>query len=218
MTTETEHDELQRHAIAVYCDSIRSLYRNSGNSADRRRLAEALEITATLWDSLSDSAMPSTDFRALALALRDADQGVHYPWLEPASVRGRPPDRSDRWELRAKVAMAIEFLIASGMQEDSAISEAARTRGIAALTNSYEARDRELTREQHLRGSIQSWQKTLKDGDRPRNEAAAGSFDDGQVLLRDFFRETRSPEQLRSIGRDMLRRAGEAATGLDSAE
>ncbi len=206
--------ELDRAAIAEYCDGISSLYRDSERT-DRQRKIAALEITATLWTHLSHIAPAAdADFSGLAIALGDADRGIKHPTLATRPRQGRPLERTERWELRARVLLAIKFLVAGGMSEADAIIKAARSRGVSLLAAPYKSHTRNTSREKHLIGSIESWRNTLDDPTRPRNEAALQILNEA-----DHFLETcRGLFDFDAIGRDMLRNAGTAASALDKTE
>lgn len=204
--------ELDREALAQYCDGIRSLYRESA-TAGRPRTIAALALTSTLWDYLSHIApAASADFSGLAVALGDAERGIKHSIIAVKPNRGRPLDLTERWELRARVLLAIKFLVAGGMSEDGATRKAARLRGVSLLAGRYEKAGG--SREKHLIGAIESWRATLEDPTRPRNEAALRILSESNY----FFETCSGLVDLSAIGRDMLRNAGAAAITLDKTE
>jgi hypothetical protein len=69
----------------------------------------------------------------LASALEDLDRGIVRPLLKPSPLRNRPPDPSNIWRARARVALALDALMRSGLKRTEAANKIARDKKLRAL-------------------------------------------------------------------------------------
>jgi hypothetical protein len=85
-------------------------------SMHRARYVNALLLFAKFLDQVT-----ARDFGHelvhLASALHDLDHGTVHSLLKPAAVDSRPMDGTEVWMARAKIALAIEILLRSGMRK-----------------------------------------------------------------------------------------------------
>lgn len=197
--------DLQGAGMRDYHTAIRELYR--GELTGRARLIAALEKTVVLFDALGDSPAARADFANLALALRDAERGRGHPLIDPAPLPyGRPPERSDKWKLRAQAVVAIEFLIAGGQKASRAIAFAANCPGLEKLPQDGAM----------LATSLKSWRaslKTAREAGQFESAAALEAYNDGMGIL-EMLRETSPQSLLIAFGTANLSRAGREAAAL----
>ena len=197
--------ELQIAAIRQYRADMRELYR--GDLTGRPRLIGALERTATLFEAIGETAATAVDFSTLALALRDAERCRGHPLIDPAPLEhGRPPERSDKWKLRADAVVAIEFLIAGGQKLSEAIEFAASCPGLEKLPQDGAA----------LWSSLRSWRFSLKaarEAGQFESALALDTYKTGMSML-DTLKETSPQSQLIAYGTANLSRAGQEAAAL----
>ena len=197
--------ELENAAIVDYRAQMRELYR--GDLTGRARLIAALEKTATLFEAIGESAAPAVDFATLALALRDAERGRGHPLIDPARLEtGRPPERSDKWKLRADAVVAIEFLIAGGQRLSEAIAFATSCPGLERLPQEGA----------RLPSSLKGWRAALKaarETGQFESPLALDAYRTGMSILA-AFREMLPQRQLIDYGTANLRRAGREAAAL----
>lgn len=86
-------------------------------SYTRARYIMALQSIAVFLQQVPTFQNFGHEFAKLASALDDLNQGTVHPILKPSNVANRPPDSTEVWMSRAKVAFAVELLLRSKMTE-----------------------------------------------------------------------------------------------------
>jgi hypothetical protein len=109
-------------------EKLKLIFKNGEQDAQTRPIAEkldqyfraTLEVAELLYASgQRDLAMR---FHLLAEALNDAAEGRNPPLFKVEKRRGRQSDTNEIWRLRANLCIGIQYLIASRMEEDKAIT------------------------------------------------------------------------------------------------
>ena len=81
----------------------------------RANYIKALQSVALFLEKVPTSQDFGHQFLKLATALEDLNQGTVHLLLRPSTVRSRPPDSTEMWMSRMKVAYAVELLLRSKM-------------------------------------------------------------------------------------------------------
>jgi hypothetical protein len=102
-------------------DLMRAFDQTAGPDPDpsytRARYITALQSVARFLDRVPTLQDFAHEFVKLASALDDLNQGTVHPILRPSNVASRPPDSTETWMARAKVAFTVEILLRSKMTE-----------------------------------------------------------------------------------------------------
>jgi len=110
-------------------------------------------------------------FHLLAEALQDRAEGKDHPLFAVQKRRGRQFDTSEIWRLRASLCIGIQYLIASGMEQDKAITFVVRK----YRTQLQRLRDEDRGQGSDLKSSIGTWLKTFAS-EEVRNDAAQWTY------------------------------------------
>jgi hypothetical protein len=94
---------------------------------DERELHATVLVLVGKFVAIIDPDVPNKYFFELASALTDLNKGIVRPLTRPSPQRGRAPDPSNRWRDRARVALALDAFMRSGLSKDGAAAEIART-------------------------------------------------------------------------------------------
>lgn len=143
-------------------------------------------------------------FHFLAEALQDLVEGTPHPLFKieaTESRRGRNPDVSAVWRIRANICIGIVFLMAGGMTEDNAIQHVAKTY--------KEALTKLLRPGADLKSSIKTWLKSFAN-DEIRNDVALSVYKTGMEQLEVFKSET-TPNRILNVGVHLIEGAAEDA-------
>lgn len=125
------------NVLSAINDYIAALRENSKNlseaSARRECIINDLTDTARLLKRLGVDEIIWKRFYNVASALDDLKHGVVSPTLRAADVHNRRSDNSAIWGVRAKVAVALECFLRSGMSLDEATVIISRQRLLRPL-------------------------------------------------------------------------------------
>ncbi|CAN5194584.1 hypothetical protein BH10PSE11_BH10PSE11_08470 [soil metagenome] len=145
-------------------------------------------------------------FHLLAEAMQDLVDGIDHPLfkIEGPGKPGRPPDSSSMWRERASVCIALEFLVAGGMDTEKAIEFVWKKHrvGLAKLQRTNT----------DLKKSLGGWLKSFAM-DEVTNDVALSSYKEGMKMLA-AGRTINSPEQLRLAGERLIAGASERASRI----
>ena len=164
-------------AWETFADKIQLIFNNGEQDAQTRPLAEtqdryaiAIWAMAELLYSIGqrDVAMR---FHSLAEALHDSAEGKDPPLFKVEKKRGRKSDANEIWRLRASLCIGIQYLIASGMEKDKAITVVVRK----YRTELQRLRGQDRGQGSDLKSSIGTWLKTFAS-EEVRNDAAQWTY------------------------------------------
>jgi hypothetical protein len=131
---------------------------------ERALYASVLMNVAQFVATTIDGRIANTYLFELASALGDLDRGIVRPLLKPSPLRNRPPDPSNRWRARSRVALALDALMRSGLDRTKAANKIARDKKLRALAGK---------RARKFPATIIGW----------RNEFRAGRVDDFEATV-----------------------------------
>lgn len=144
----------------------------------------------------------------LASALSDLNGGTTHPLLQ-AEVFNRPVDRSDLWGCRASVAIALEYILASGVSLTMACDNIAKHfPGLSML-----CRPDKVGRPLNLASSIKSWRRGLTNRS-IKSETALASFHEVGMASLDQLKAHLSKDELASGAARLLASAEVRARSL----
>ena len=118
---------------------------------DTARLLKRLGVDANIWKR----------FYHLARALGDLKHGIVCPTLMADHVENRRPDNSAVWDIRTKIALALDCFLRSGMSRKDAIANVSRRQSLEPL----------LRLGTNLKTAPLNWLSSLRRGTN-KNEAA----------------------------------------------
>lgn len=138
---------------------------------DRDRYAAALFAMAQYFSALAGRPLGDRFFE-LGSAIADLNNGTVHPLLRPVRSDNRRADTSQLWRARARVAMGLEALLRSGLnQTDAAAKLASRHSDIANLAG-------RKAKYSTLQTIVFGWRRELKAG-RVKNFEASALFAEG---------------------------------------
>ena len=142
---------------------------------ERQRYSAALIAVARFCD-LKDPRLGRRFFE-LSSAIADLDSGTVSPLLRPIEPNNRHADSSRLWRARARVALALEALICSGLSSRAAATQLAhKFPKIARLAGA-------AAKNSTLQTTIGGWRKALS-ADKVKNFEARELFLAGLELIR----------------------------------
>jgi hypothetical protein len=92
---------------------------------ERERYAAALNSVAQYFSSVVGRPIADRFFE-LASAIADLNIGTVHPLLQQVQPHNRPADPSQLWRARARVALGLEALLRSGLNQSDAAAKIAR--------------------------------------------------------------------------------------------
>jgi hypothetical protein len=121
---------------------------------ERERYSAALTAVAGYFGKLGEQGI-SQRFFELGSAIADLNIGTVHPLLRPERVDNRRGDRSQLWRARARVVLAFDAFVRSGLSRDAAVA-AVRSKlpNIAALFGAK-------ARASSLQTVVLGWRKQL---------------------------------------------------------
>jgi hypothetical protein len=141
-------------------------------------------------------------FFLLAEAMQDLMEGKTHPLFKvqkadehAASKRGRQFDTTETWRLRASLCVGIQYLIASGMEQDEAVNLVVRKHRMQLQKLLRPGSD--------LETSIPTWLKTFAT-DATTNEDGLFTYKDGMRLLEED-KTSADGAKLRQFGANMIK-------------
>jgi hypothetical protein len=196
-------------ALETFADEIQRIFNNGEQDAETGPIAakqkQYMFASLAVAKLLRTIGRPGAvePFISLADAWRDvAERKIQAPLFRvekvdkhAAAKRGRKPDPTEHWRIRAYLCVGIQYLIASGVKEDKAVS---------FVVQNYSAQFQNLPRpKSDLAKSIASWLEQFATYAAP-NEDALSIYKEGMGQLE---------EHKKSVGGDMLRWCGENMIG-----
>ena len=187
--------------IAALCENAQNLSENSVGA--RQCVINDLTDTARLLKQLGVDEIIWKRFYHVANALDDLKHGIVSPTLRATHVRNRISDNSATWAVRARVAVALECFLRSGMSLDEATAIISRQRSLKPL----------LRPGTDLKTAPLNWRNNLK---RKKNK------NDAATSLWDSFEEActsagfRASEEWKAAAKRFLGRASEDLQLLQS--
>jgi hypothetical protein len=146
-------------------------------------------------------------FHLLAEALNDLVDGIPHPLFKVEQPTGKPGRRNDTsavWRTRSSVCIGLEFLIASGMESDEAITAA------------FKKHRQKLAKLQRpgadLKKSLQTWRKSFAT-DGVSNDVALSNYKDGISWLK-AAKLNHPGKKIREAGERLIAGAAERAAYL----
>jgi|ERR1700674_194565 len=152
--------------------------RTVGN--ERERHAAALVRVAQFFCALGDRRLGDRFFE-LSSAIAELSQGTLHPLLRQARPQSRPADPSQLWRARARVALALEALIRTGLSPSEAAAEVARK--VPKIGNLAGAK----ARMSKLPTTMLGWRKQISAG-RVKNFQAQELLQEGLERMRGLTR------------------------------
>jgi hypothetical protein len=112
----------------AFADDLKEIFKNGDQDAQAQPVAERLDrysrailTLAKLLYAIGQRDL-ATHFHDLGESLHDRAEGRDPPLFKVEKKRGRQPDTSEIWRLRTDLCVGIQYLIASGMERDKAIT------------------------------------------------------------------------------------------------
>jgi hypothetical protein len=134
---------------------------------DRHRFIGFLELTVTLLRAIGAGEDLFNKLMTFSAALRDLDLGVTHPVLK-AKARRKPPLSSEKWRLRAMLAVALDYLVRAKEHRtlEDAARRVARTPGVERLLSgrAKSADARKKAQKSDASTSVIKWRNTLRRG------------------------------------------------------
>jgi hypothetical protein len=93
---------------------------------ERERIAAAVLFVGQFVATTIDRDIANRYFFELASALGNLNEGIVRPLLKRSPLHGRPPDPSNVWRARARVAVALYAFMRSGLSQGNAAGKIAR--------------------------------------------------------------------------------------------
>jgi len=153
-----------------------------------------------------DLAHFANQFAKLAQMLRDLDDGIRVPMLDPAPVRSRRRDPTMVWLPRAYVALAVETMRECGHSRKSAAEWAAeRYPGLKQLITESGVSGADAERSRDLEKTIISWCEDFRSG-KVGNDYAKRIYADGLSKLK-AWAPNRKPDQIEAEADRLLQEA-----------
>jgi hypothetical protein len=167
---------------------------------ERERLAAGLVFVAQFVAAEIDRDIANKYFFELSSALTDLNDGTVRPLLEHSSLRTRA-DSSDKWRARARIAVALDALMRSGLRQTDAANEIAdKNRGLHTLAGKTAAISFSTTiigwREEFIRKRV-------------KNFEAAVLFEEGIRRIDEMY-EAGDFDGLKALAVDQLKKAGKS--------
>jgi hypothetical protein len=149
----------------------------------------------------------ASKFHPLAEALQDHVDGNRNPLLGiemPTGKAGRRPDTSAVWRLRSNLCIGLEFMIAGGMEPETAISQ---------IANQHHGKLEKLLRPgADLKSSIRTWRKSFAN-DEVTNGAALAIYKEDMKTLQ-HARAEHLGNEVRKAGEKLVITAAEQSARL----
>jgi hypothetical protein len=150
---------------------------NLSGLVGRPRIVDALISVAVFCKRVQDLAIYSDQFNELASVFADLDHGTIHPILSPRNRGNRPPEPTDLWCARARVAVAVALLIESGRTIRAAAGfVATEFPGLKVLQQAG-------TRRKELSASVTHWHNEFAKG-KIQNTEAREMYDTVVLTLR----------------------------------
>ena len=161
MAPKTDADILSR--INDYIAQLRGNSQNlvQDSAGARQCIINDLTDTSRFLKGLGADEIIWKRFYYTARALDDLKHGIVSPTLRAADVYNRKSDNSAIWDVRAKVAVAIECFLQSGLSRKKVATILSRQRSLEPL----------LRRRTDLKTAPFNWRDTLRRN-KNKNEAA----------------------------------------------
>jgi hypothetical protein len=121
---------------------------------DRERFMEAIGLTIHFLKMIGAEDSLTNKLMQLYAALFDLRRGAISPMLRTNKLDSAPPVRSEIWRARAAVAIALDYLVKSGLSPDAASQEVARLPVLKRL----------LKTNAKLKSSSLNWRTRLAEG------------------------------------------------------
>jgi hypothetical protein len=138
---------------------------------ERERYAAALSIIAQYFSSIVGQQFGDRFFE-LASAIADLNSGTVRSLLRPVRVENRPADPSDLWRARARIALGLEALLRSSLNQNEAFAKMRGHHSSIANLAGLKAKDSKL------QTIVFGWRRELKAG-RVKNFEANELFAEG---------------------------------------
>lgn len=150
-------------------------------------------------------------FAELGTALLDLERGTVHPVLRHNAAGGRTVDRDDIWSCRATVAIALDFLVESGMTPrkgaEQIESKYPQLERLCRRTNpSGPSKGGRYTKAIDLPGSILSWRRRLREKTVNSALAVTAYHTEGIPSLENA-KKTASAAEIKAAGEHLLGRA-----------
>jgi hypothetical protein len=133
----------------------------------------------------------------LGTALLNLNKGTVHPLLQPAPIRNRPPDTTEFWLGRARVAAGFYILLKSGLTRKEAKREIERHRHLQPL------KSKKTDRHGSLGSAAESWFEQLKEGT-VSDKVALQTFAGAVTLIDEKIAQGLTTEHLREFARRYL--------------
>jgi hypothetical protein len=138
-------------------------------------------------------------FHLLAEALQDRAEGKDHPLFAVQKRRGRHFDTSEIWRLRASLCIGIQYLIASGMEQEEAITYIVRKYRTQLQKKLLRRGSRPGS---DLKSLIPTWLKTFAS-EEVRNDAAQWTYRKELQRLKEIKTST-DGTRLRQAGLNLI--------------
>jgi hypothetical protein len=122
---------------------------------DRRRLMEFIALAATYLRGLGAGDQLTSRLMVYYAAMGDLGRGVPSPMFMASKLSHSKPLSSEIWRSRARLAVALDYLMRAGDPSDDAAKRLARIPGITRLLSKQA---------QYAHKSIKRWRDTLRRG------------------------------------------------------
>jgi hypothetical protein len=163
---------------------------------DTARLLKRLGVDENIWKR----------FYHFASALDDLKYGIICPTLRAHDVQNRRPDNSAVWDIRTKIALALDCFLRSGMSRENAAAIVSRRQSLKPL----------LRTGTKLKTAPLNWLSNLRRGTN-KNEAAKSLWDAFQEACAAETKK-RTSEEWTAAAERFLRSADEDLKLLASAK
>jgi hypothetical protein len=179
-------------AVAIFEEGPRTL------EMERELQAVVLRIAGGFFADTFGKHFANEYFFKLSSELLNLNEGIRPPRLKPSPIDGRPGDPSNRWWARARVAVALDALMHSGLSETDAVAEIAYKPGLSELAGKNAG---------NFSTTITNWRREFRKK-RVKNSEAAALFAEG---VRQIGELAGDPAALRALAANQL---SEARSGV----
>jgi hypothetical protein len=136
--------------------------------AERERFIQFIALTSFLLRHFDSDEALISKLMLYVSALKDLETGRVHPILQPTFVASVPPESTERWRIRATLAVALEYLIRAQTPFDEAVRKVAGARRINQILKSRAA----------AKSSLKSWRNDLRTG-KVTNQVALKAWSEG---------------------------------------
>jgi hypothetical protein len=135
---------------------------------ERKRFMEFIGLTVVTFRKFECDDALINKLMSFYGALMDLENGRVHPILQPTFVASVPPESTERWRIRATLAVALEYLIRAKTPFDEAVRKVAGARWINQILKSRAA----------AKSSLKSWRNDLRTG-KVTNQVALKAWSEG---------------------------------------